>query len=188
MYKVYQRVSLWNSLRYDRIFSSRLALSLLHEEYKEWLVAKTDADKLDALCDIVYVAMGVVWKLDVEDEDFDAAMANATKVVHNMVNMNELHPAFLISTHLAVFEYDNNYPAVDSMAMIIMAACTQITALGLTTEQVIEVMNIVCDSNDSKEVRRVEPNVKANGISKGKDFVAPEPRLQLVLDKARNLQ
>jgi hypothetical protein len=53
--------------------------------------------------------------------------------------------------------------------------------MGLTQLQCEYAMNIVCDSNDTKPAKKTASDVKAN-VDKGNRFVAPEPRLQKLLD------
>jgi hypothetical protein len=180
---VYKRVSNWNSKRYERVFNLELTTALLTEELKEWFEASSDVDKLDALCDITYVALGAIWKSDVEFETLGAATDNAYRVVNEMLDINELNPAYLISTHLAVLQYDHEYPVVDSMAMIIVAATAQMMGMGLTLEQTFEALNIVCDSNDTKVIEQLKPGEKGFRDTKGLVYVAPEPRLQALLDR-----
>lgn len=110
------RITYWNSQRYKQVFDHKLTFRLLDEEVDELYRASTDIDKLDALVDIVYVAIGAMWKL------------------------------------------------------------------GLSPEQITQAIHVVCDSNDSKEVERVEAFVKAN-MNKGPNFVPPEPRLQEILNE-----
>ena len=62
MDKVYKRVALWNSRRYDREYNAELARALIKEELQEYTDAKTEVDRLDALCDVTYIALGMHWK------------------------------------------------------------------------------------------------------------------------------
>lgn len=184
MNEVFERVSTWNEKRYAREYHKDLAVSLLREEHTEWLEATTPVDKLDALCDLVYVAMGVMWKLDVPDEVIIEAMHQAHVVVANQIECNELWPAYYISTYIDVLNYDEDYPAYITAALVITSALIEMTGLGLTRKECKEAMLIVCDSNDSKTIEKVSSEVKAN-INKGEYFVAPEPRLNALLEKAR---
>jgi hypothetical protein len=65
----------------------------------------------------------------------------------------------------------------------VMLACdvlmTEILSLGDTRKALA--LDIVCDSNDSKAVKKTPIGIKAN-IDKGETFVAPEARLQALLD------
>jgi hypothetical protein len=184
MNEVFKRVSDWNEKRYAREYHKDLAVSLLREEHTEWLEATTSVDKLDALCDLVYVAMGVLWKLDVTNEVITESMEQAHIVVTNQINCNELWPAYYISTYIDVLNYDENYPAEMTAALVITSALVEMTGLGLTHKECKEAMLIVCDSNDSKTIEKVSSEVKAN-INKGAYFVAPEPKLNALLEKAR---
>jgi hypothetical protein len=53
-----------------------------------------------------------------------------------------------------------------------------------SNENVIEALNIVCDANDSKTAKMTPPGIKAN-INKGDKFVAPEARLQNLLNRVK---
>jgi len=183
MHTIYERVCGWNSLRYQRKHNMELSVKLLREEHHEWLTAKTDVAKLDALCDIIFVAMGVLWKIDVEPQCIDDANNNAQRVLASLLNSNELQPAFLIATHLDVFEYDIEYPIVDSMAMMINAAMLQIIGMGLTYDLAQEALLIVCDSNDSKTIARVSETEKYSKFGKGDNYVSPVLKLQELLKK-----
>lgn len=180
MYTVYTRVCAWNEARYKREYDKKLTISLLREEYKEYLEATTEVDQLDALCDLVYVAMGGLWKAGVPDVTQQIHADNASRILEVLVNEGEINPVYFIGTYLDVYEHLDNYPCALTMHSIITAACTQMTGLMLTLEQCEEAMLIVCDSNDSKAVKRTASNVKAN-VDKGEGFIAPEPRLKELL-------
>lgn len=183
MNNVFNRVATWNSRRYDREYDHNLTLALLTEEYTEWCEADSEVKKLDGLCDIIYVALGAIWKLDVTDEANEEAEAQANYVAQGLVEvMDEPHYAYFISTHLAVLKYESDYPILVGLHMIIKAAMMEMLSIGLTYEQSIKALLVVCDSNDSKSVKKTASNVKANDKDKGEFFVAPEPRLQAILD------
>ena len=112
------RIIHWNHQRYNQDFDHSLTFKLLDEELAEFNDAETDVDKLDALVDIVYVAIGAMWKL------------------------------------------------------------------GLTKWHINEAIQVVCDANDSKTVRKTAAHLKAN-IYKGDFFVPPEPALQEILDDCK---
>lgn len=109
------RITEWNAKRYEQEHSSDLTIRILAEELGELARAKEEVDQLDALVDLVYISIGAMWKM------------------------------------------------------------------GLDNFQIYEAIKAVCDSNDSKEVKRVGHNVKAN-IVKGPGYFKPEPRLQEILD------
>jgi predicted HAD superfamily Cof-like phosphohydrolase len=72
--RVINRITYWNSLRYKQEYDNRLTYKLLDEEVEELHQAKTDVDKLDALVDILYVAVGGMWKLGLSPEQIEAAI------------------------------------------------------------------------------------------------------------------
>ena len=184
MNRVLQRVGAWNAARYEQVHSLPLTVSLLREEQREFLEAKTPVDKLDALCDLVYVAIGALWKLGVQTADMNTAQVQAIEVVRNQLDCNELWPAMYNSTYIDVLEFDNDYPMAMSLQLIITSSLTQMGGFGLDKEQCVEAMLIVCDANDSKTIKKTDANTKAN-VDKGPYFKAPEARLQALLEVAR---
>lgn len=186
MNNIYQRVVNWNSKRYDRAYNHKLTLSLLREEYHEWLQSKTDVDHLDALCDVIYVAFGALWKLDINQETMDAAFENAFERTGMLLQIDEPHPAYLIATILDVLKYEDDYLIADGLAMIAVLAQTEMYGMGLTHEQCNQALLIVCDSNDSKSIMKVAADIKANAGNKGPYFVPPEPRLEKLLAERKS--
>ena len=182
MNNVFNRVAKWNAARYPREYNHALSVALLREEFQEWLDATSVVDKLDALCDQVYVALGVLWKADIGDEQNAIAEATANETLIKLVEANELWPGYFNGTYLAVFEFENEYPVEQSMHNIIQACLGQMLSMGLSYAQCIEALLIVCDANDSKSIRKTEAHVKANAGDKGPYFVSPEPRLAKLLE------
>ena len=184
MQEVFLRVAHWNSLRYEQVYDKELAIALLREEYKEWLEADKPVDKLDALCDIVYVTLGIIWKADLNPLAIGEAGERAAIIIETLLDANEMWPAYFIGTYLDVMQYDKEYSLEMSVSLIMSAAMTEMTGLGLTPDECIEALLIVCDSNDSKSIKKTASNVKANGNDKGEYFVPPESRLTALLEKA----
>jgi len=184
MNTVLQRVGAWNAARYEQEHSLPLTISLLREEQREFLEAKTPVDRLDALCDLIFVSIGALWKLNVQTEDLNAAQAQAVQVVQNQLDCNELYPAMYNSTYIDVLEFDHDYPMAMSLQLIITSCLAEMTSFGLDNSQCIEALLIVCDANDSKTITKTANDVKAN-IDKGPYFKAPEPRLTKLLEEAR---
>ena len=183
MYRVLERIAEWNASRYDRVIDMDLTCRLLREEHKEWLTAKTPVDKLDALCDIIFVAVGAIWKGNIDIKARFSAQLQAETIVDKLIQQDELWPAYFIGTYIDVLEYDPGYPYVMSMHLCITAALAEMTGLGLDHTQCVEALNIVCDSNYTKTIVRLGAGDKGN--LKGLNFVAPEPRLAKLLEKAR---
>lgn len=180
---VYKRVSEWNARRYDRVYNKDLAISLLTEELNEYYDAKKLVDRLDALCDTVYVAMGILWKLDLDVETITAAEKEAYEQVTNMLVGHDVEPVYLAAAVLMQYKCESDYPVTLAAHTLITLCMTQMSFMGLKTAEILEALLIVCDSNDSKSVKKTASDVKANGNDKGAFFIAPEPRLQAILDR-----
>ena len=75
------------------------------------------------------------------------------------------------------------YPAALAAQMMITLGMTQMNAMGLSNLESLEALLVVCDSNDSKSIKKTAAHLKANDGDKGADFVAPEPRLKTILAK-----
>lgn len=182
MQNVYNRVVNWNQKRYNREHNKELSLLLLREEYKEWLDAPNQVEKLDALCDITFVAMGAIWKLDVKPETHAFAAQQSQIVTKGLLSINEFWPGYLIATILDTYEYDGNYPAVHGYSHIISFALMQALSMGLSYDDFERAMLAVCDSNDSKSVKRTDSNIKANDGDKGLLYFAPTQQLEKILE------
>lgn len=179
MHKVFERVCNWNAQRYDQEYSHTLTLSLLREEYKEWCEAKTKVERLDAVCDITYVAMGALWKLGT-GLSFEK-IQHAYLHFEGLLDAEVAEPLFLMATFLDDAEYVEQEDDI-WLYHILAIAGSQALAMGLNLEQYEEAMLIVCDSNDSKSIKKTASNVKANDGDKGVYFVPPEPRLTALLN------
>jgi len=93
---VVRRIVNWNFARYEQIMNVALTNELLKEEVREFNEATTPVDTLDALADIVYVAIGAMWKMglspgQIHDSLLAVCDANDTKSVsktHHAVKAN----------------------------------------------------------------------------------------------------
>lgn len=93
------RICEWNAKRYKQEYNKELTYSLLKEEVNELADSETDVDTLDALVDIVYVAIGAMWKLGLDknqiaDAIYAVCNANDTKSIvktpsHIKTNLNK---------------------------------------------------------------------------------------------------
>lgn len=181
---IYARVCDWNAARYDRVYDLQLTASLLNEELQEYLDADEDVHRLDGLCDMIYVALGALWKQDLSDEVMNEDMTTAYNMALAILQTNVIMPVYYIGSFIQVMEHDVEFPESLALHVIINLAFVQMQAMGLELEECYEAMNIVCDSNDSKTIQKTAPNVKAN-IDKGVYFVPPEPRLTALLERCR---
>ena len=181
MQNVYKRVCDWNAARYDQEYDQPLTLKLLVEEYKEWCDAETEVDELDAICDVTYVAMGAIWKLG-KGLNF-IKMKEAFAIVNHLAETEMQEPMFFASAYLDYVACSGTLEGDDQWLYILIGiANAQALSMGISNARFCNAMNIVCDSNDSKTVKKTASNVKAN-VDKGAKFVAPEARLQKLLDQ-----
>lgn len=74
MKNIIKKITTWNSKRYNQEYSKKLTESLLTEEIQEFLNSKNETDQLDALCDIIYVAIGAMWKIGLNKEQIEKAL------------------------------------------------------------------------------------------------------------------
>lgn len=88
-----KRIIDWNKARYAQEFNHELAYNLLHEELGEFLVASEDVDRLDALIDIVYVAIGAIWKLGLDEQQIRTA-------IHIVCSSNESKSVAKTASHI----------------------------------------------------------------------------------------
>lgn len=180
MYRVYERVVNWNATRYERKYNKVLMVELLAEELEEWLEADNATAKLDALCDIVYVAMGAMWKEGSHPKNSDTG--EAFSFACSLADCADVEPANYVAAMLSA--HLNGAPAMLVTNRIIALAILQMYSMGLSFEDTIEAMLIVCDANDSKTIQKTASDTKANK-DKGEFFRSPEPRLKELLCKVK---
>lgn len=179
---ILERVAKWNEARYHRKYSHELSISLLEEELTEYFEAKTSVDQLDALCDLVFVSMGILWKTNINIKQLDSESARSNSQALALLTGHDFEPIHLVAAILIRYKYTNGNYAVSLAVQTIITFClTQMHYIGLSTEESLEALLVVCDCNDSKVVEKAEPHIKANGKDKGKDFVAPEYALSIIL-------
>ena len=157
--RIFNRVADWNEARYPREYNHELTLELLDEELQELNDAETPVDKLDALCDIVYVSYGALWKLGVN---------NLTLGRHKTL-------AFYING-LKTGVYEQEITAIANAAIEMMGA-----NFSLRDSRILKALSIVCDSNDSKIIEKTSDTSIKVCKNKGPGFIAPEPRLKRLL-------
>lgn len=179
---IYKHVVLFNAQRYERVYNHDLAIALLREEYNEYLDAETEVDQLDALCDIIYVAMGVIWKLNISDDDNNQSITATREDLTKLLDANSMMPQYLLSAALESTAHDSDFPVLYGMHLIIGCCLCAMQTLNLTFDTAIEALLVVCASNASKTVQKTRTDEKAN-LDKGPYFVRPEPELQSILDR-----
>lgn len=168
----------WNKARYKQEFDYDLAVKLLLEETEELYKANSIIEKLDAIGDITFVAIGVLWKLGFSDQQiYDIFYsANMTKMTledahHWMMNVQ------ILSMDIIDHEVKAAWPGVVLTLYSVFNTCIgAIHGLGLQNIY-YDVVHAICDSNDTKIITPNTPaHIKAN-INKGSNFIPPEAKL-----------
>ena len=180
---IYTRVCRWNEARYERKYSEPLSIELLKEEIEEYLDATNPVDRTDALCDTIYVAMGILWKINVDNETLEYNAEESHKQIAALLDTNTLEPIYFAYAIVFKLENDGDYPVALAAQNIITACMTQLAYMGYSNSESLEALYIVCDSNDSKSVKKTESHIKANDGDKGVYFQPPEPRLTALLKR-----
>lgn len=169
-----ERVIAWNAARYNQEFDYNLAVSLLLEETEELYDAPNVVGMLDAIGDISFVAIGVFWKLG-----FSNVMIKHFFHEHDVGDMT-MQEAYEFGNYIQLQALDSIVEDIPGAMPALALACHTmlISALGalrgLGMQYLFyDVLNAICDSNDTKEVRgKTLASVKANSI-KGSDFISP---------------
>ncbi len=185
---VTERVIVWNKARYDQEYDPVLAMNLLLEETQELFTAQTDIDKLDAVGDITFVAIGVFWKLGLSHEEIKA-------IFHNM-DLSTISAEQAYCYSLEVMDYladrvddiEGSYEGC-TLALHCTFTCALMALRGLNMQhRFYDIVHIICDSNQTKEVKGKTPsNVKAN-IDKGTGYVPPTAALKDLYNIERSKQ
>lgn len=170
---VLTRVGEWNAARYQRVYHHPLQVRLLIEEWTEYLEAKEEVDQLDALCDMTYVALGGIWKMNKVTTE-ERALSSILAAEAEQGRELDLAMQRFVATQA---------PALDHWFVIRCVFREARRVLRLNSDQLLRAMHVVCDANDSKSVKKTDPTKKANDGDKGANFISPEPRLQEILDE-----
>ena len=180
MEQVFNRVAKWNALRYVQEYNHELAVKLLREEQREWMEADNLVDRVHELCDVVFVAFGVMWKLE---QEIAPEAANRCFEIVDEASVVFGDPATLCSATIDCLERSDNVDLQLSYALATaLFAQAQMLDYGLTFDQIIECMLVLCDSNDSKTVKLTESHVKANSGDKGSYYKSPVPGIAAIVE------
>lgn len=74
MGRLIEDIATWNYVRDNIVFDEELEYDMLWEELKEFADAKTNVDEVDALADIIFVAIGSLYKKVGSVEKAEAVM------------------------------------------------------------------------------------------------------------------
>ncbi len=188
---IVQKCIAWNAARYDQVLDVELAISLLTEETEELFSANTNIEVLDALGDITFVAIGVLWKANVPVEVIENILGidDINTNALTSIDMRKLYIGYSVLSNAAI---DLSNTAEEFVA--INAALSAI--FGIVLPRLIssgmeasfyDIVNAICDSNNTKVIKgKTDPSIKAN-IDKGENFVPPTKALGEILSKYTTL-
>lgn len=179
----FERVARWNSLRYAQEFVATLQVKLAREEFEETVTAKTAVEQLDGHIDQIYVAMGGLWKLGLSPAEAYSFLEVATSysaLVTSDLEYEEIEQC--INECIGQIEYLFGPRLAMVLANIVALNYRALVLAGYTLGESLAAADIVCDSNDSKSIKKTASDVKANAGDKGALFIDPTPRLQAIVD------
>lgn len=177
-----ERIIEWNSARYDQIFNFELSRDLLLEEISELFEAKTSIRKVDAVGDIIFVSIGILWKLGFSSEHIYAILYDTdwTKL-SDFDAFKWLCTIHALGADVIQAEEVGAWPMFEfAVYAMLVVALGQLRGLGLQ-EGFYDFVHAICDSNDTKEVVRTNPALKAN-IKKGDNYISPTEDLAKIIN------
>lgn len=185
MTNIVQQCIAWNAARYDRVLNLEQALNLLTEETNELFAADNIIDKLDAVGDISFVAMGVLWKAGVPESIIAEIIGIDSET--NANNFSNCSTLLLYGTHSAIsldlpdlVDSSDAFIAVNAALLGLWYCVFELKRIGLQQEY-FNIVKAICDSNDTKEIKgKVDPSVKAN-IEKGSSYIPPTMSLKRIV-------
>lgn len=191
MPNIVQKCVAWNAARYDQVYDAHLAQKLLTEEILELFQATNPIDKLDAIGDIAFVAIGVFWKLGLSTEQIEDIFSTEEELLKTIdmegiyVNCNNIQSfVFDVIDENIDYSYPGTALATYGCFMVALGA---LSGMGMQN-YFYDVVMAICDSNDTKEIKgKTDPSVKANMV-KGNSFVPPTAKLEEIYAKFRATQ
>jgi len=165
-------ICLWNEARYEQEHCTALTGELLNEELAEVfdaIEANDDIALLDGFGDIFYVATGALWK----------AGYDATEIKMFYDAIDEFVPPVPTAIQWYTLTYDERV-----LPIIAISADRELRNMLGSSVGALEVVRAICDSNDTKEVRKTDSTVKAN-LTKGDNYVSPTKALEQIAKKYR---
>lgn len=166
-----ERVIKWNMERYDKIYNEELSERLLFEEALEGIEATSEIDMVDSAGDMLFVAVGVLWKKGLLDK---------IETIH-VLNWAIREQSLQLVRSLLQREMFRNYVPGIETAVIMMGLAFKINRKLLHTfgHNSEDVLNIICQSNETKSIpsQKVDPKIKANQ-DKGSKFVSPKKDIE----------
>lgn len=169
----------WNKQRYEKEFDYDLSLSLLLEETQELYDAKDVIEVLDAVGDITFVTIGIMWKLGIDEEDiyqiFYSKNLNAFSNHEAFEYYNEELSTFL-HNYIKTFSHEERLILNFALCQVFNTCLSTLRGLNMQAP-FYNIVDAICESNNTKEIKgKTASNIKAN-INKGSNYIAPTNKL-----------
>lgn len=178
MQEIYEKVATWNAMRYEQKYDNQVQHTLLAEEYAEWIQATDQVNDAKELLDLVYLALGGLWKLNRNDEN---EQVEAQDFVQYLLKQSIIPPGTFIGALLDANSITEQNQVL-LMHCIIGCALAQLMIVGFTQDALYKALNILCKSNATKTVERdvLKP-------TKGEYFRPAEPELRKLMEDIKCL-
>ncbi len=169
----------WNKKRYKQKFNFELSKNLLKEELLELLVAESLVDKLDALGDITFVSVGILWKLEIPNRLIrNLFMDNNFGTISSQEIVKYLKKSLI--NHV-----EKQYPpnksdileVITLMLFILFDVVLPIIQHLKLNEHFHEIVFIICKSNNTKTEEKINVIDKYSGTGKGPNYISPKLKL-----------
>lgn len=180
MQTIFERVAHWNAQRYEQEYNNQLTFDLLLEEYEEWMEAVEEVDRVDAICDMLYVAVGGLWKAGISSAEAARGVKNLTDTTEGLEDFTDIVAMLYRLKH-----NPNKGRQIFYLFLVIVESLRQLHRMDFTARDMLDALLIVCDANDTKKVVKTSSDVKANANDKGEGFQPPEERLLKLLEEIK---
>jgi hypothetical protein len=178
----------WNAARYNQEFNYTLSNSLLQEEIRELLSAKTEVDVLDAIGDIVFVAIGVLWKLGFREEKLENYFYSRDLRTASKEDINKVMN-YILDDIIKTLPSDLPSDLGFNSASCAYLACMSVFVICMNKLDILNlqhcfytIVDAICNSNNTKvvSVTKTSAAIKAN-IVKGVKYIPPTEDLLNIL-------
>lgn len=178
---IVERVIAWNEKRFKQEYHYPLECKLLLEETEELFKAFSVIEKLDAIGDISFVAIGTLWKLGIPTNVITNIFYREDLGKMDLVELNNWGNAckeFLIDNvdHGKEAAWTGLTLALD---LTLVTAVGNLRCLGLQ-DYYYDIVEAICDSNDTKVVKGIGPSDQKANIDKGQTYKPPTDRLMQI--------
>lgn len=186
---VVKRVIAWNELRFKQEFNYPLECRLLLEETEELYDALMVVSRMDAIGDIIFVAIGTLWKLGIPVDVIEAIFYQED-LSSDKYTLLELNGWGNACKEMLIDNVDHSIPACWT-GLTLALDLTLITAIGTLRsiglqKYLYDIVEAICDSNDTKVVKGIGASDQKANIDKGTTFKPPTDRLWQILKEANN--